>query len=160
MKGWLFTRLESGSVYFTPDVRQRLERHRQLGARSKESGGVLLGRHLLDGSDVIVDEITEPAGSDRRSLTSFFRSIIHHHRAFARWRASGGTCAYLGSWHTHPEPTPHPSSVDLQDWQHALARDRYDGNTLFFAIVGTLETRVWQGAREGAVAPLSMTREV
>ena len=159
MKGWLFARLDSGSLYVTPDVRQRLEKHRQLGTRSKEAGGVLLGRHLIDGRDVIVDEITEPGGSDRRTFSSFFRSLIHQRLAFTRWRASGGTCAYLGSWHTHPEPTPHPSGVDLKDWQHALARDRYDGNALFFAIVGTRETHIWQGARDGALALLNMTRE-
>lgn len=84
MKGWLLARRDVGTIYFTPDVCQRLERHRQFGERSQEAGGVLLGRHLLDCSDVIVDDITEPARSDRRTFASFFRSLAHQSAAFNR----------------------------------------------------------------------------
>jgi integrative and conjugative element protein (TIGR02256 family) len=150
MSGLLFARHDGGTIYFTEPVVRCMHAHRQFSSTSREAGGVLLGRHLLDCQDAIVDEVTEPARTDRRSWAGFFRSLAHHAIAVKRWHASGGTCAYLGSWHTHPEPDPHPSSVDLADWRHALARDHYDGAALFFVIVGTQRLRTWQGDRRAA----------
>lgn len=160
MKGQLYRRQDSGTIYFTGPVVAQLRAHRQTGSRSKEAGGVLLGRHLLGTADVIVDEITQPARSDKRSWSGFFRSLAHHTRAVRRWRESGGTCAYLGSWHTHPEAMPNPSTTDLADWRHALARDRYEGNSLFFVIEGMERMRVWQGTQNGDIEELSLDAEV
>lgn len=42
-----------------------------------EAGGVLLGRHLLDSHDLVVDEVTTPKSGDRRSRFGFFRSKRH-----------------------------------------------------------------------------------
>lgn len=159
MKGWLFARQDAGTLYVTGEVVRQLLGHRQLGAGSCEAGGVLLGRHLRDCNDLIVDELTQPMRGDRRSWAGFFRSLAHHTQALRRWRRSGGTCAYLGSWHTHPQPDPVPSGTDLDDWRHALARDRYEGDNLFFAIVGTQRTRLWQGRRGGAIAEIVLTKE-
>jgi integrative and conjugative element protein (TIGR02256 family) len=160
VKGYLFARRDEGTVYFGPMVVQQLLRHRQIGASGQEAGGVLLGRQLLDCQDIIVDEITEPARKDRRTWGSFFRSLAHQATAFKRWRQSDGTCAYLGSWHTHPQGDPTPSGTDLSDWHHALARDRYEGDNLFFMIVGTTRVRLWQGERMGTIEEIQMTREV
>src|SRR5690606_30966898 len=122
--------------------------------------GVLLGRHLLDCDDIIVDEITEPTRTDRRSWTGFFRSLAHQTLTFQRWRRSGGRCAYLGLWHTHPEADPHPSQVDLADWRRALTRDRYDAAALFVVIVGTQRLRIWQGDRHAAIQEIHVKQEV
>ena len=149
--GLLFVRHDIGTVYFTDAVVCRMLAHRQHGTQSREAGGVLLGRHLLDCDDLVVDELTEPTRSDRRSWASFFRSLAHQTRTFNRWRRSRATCAYLGSWHTHPEANPHPSNTDFEDWRHALARDRYEGDNLFFVIVGTRRLRVWQGNRRAGI---------
>ena len=46
-----------------------------------EAGGVLLGRHLLDSLDVVVDEVSTPQNEDRRRRNSFFRSSTHEHIA-------------------------------------------------------------------------------
>lgn len=114
-----------------------------------EAGGVLLGRHLLDSRDVVVDEVTTPQSSDRRSRFGFFRSRRHEALAQERWRKQAGTSAYLGLWHTHPEHDPTPSSVDRQDWQQAVAGDAFEGDRLFFPIVGTNFIRVWTLSRRG-----------
>lgn len=159
MKGLHFSRIDAGTLYLTADVVRRLQAHRQLDPGSREAGGVLLGRHLLDSDDLIVDDLTEPSRGDRRSWASFFRSMGHQAKALARWHRSGGTCAYLGSWHTHPEPDPKPSGTDIGDWQHALARDRYEGDNLFFAIVGTVRMRVWQGTRRAQLEELHVSKE-
>lgn len=108
-----------------------------------EAGGVLLGRHLLDSEDVVVDEVTVPQSTDRRTRFSFFRSKKHETIAKERWEAEASTLAYLGLWHTHPEDSPTPSSVDMSDWVQAVAKDTFDGPRLFFLIVGRKEIRVW-----------------
>lgn len=108
-----------------------------------EAGGVLLGRHLLDSEDVVADEVTTPQSTDLRGRFSFFRSSKHEALARERWQAQLSTLAYLGLWHTHPEKDPTPSSVDHRDWQNAVANDTFEGEHLFFPIIGTHRIRVW-----------------
>ncbi|MBP0633180.1 MULTISPECIES: Mov34/MPN/PAD-1 family protein [unclassified Cupriavidus] len=120
----------------------------------REAGGVLLGRFLLDSADVVVDEVTTPQGSDRRSRFGFFRSKKHEALARERWQGQKNTLAYLGLWHTHPEEDPTPSSVDRADWQQAVSRDTFEGDYLFFPIVGTQRIRVWCLSRGGSFREL------
>lgn len=119
-----------------------------------EAGGVLLGRHLLDGNDVVVDEVTIPQCGDRRTRFGFFRSRHHEALAQERWRRQAETSAYLGLWHTHPEPTPTPSNVDYRDWQQAVLGDTFDGDRLFFPIIGAACICVWTLSRRGTLRQL------
>jgi integrative and conjugative element protein (TIGR02256 family) len=120
----------------------------------REAGGVLLGRHLLDAPDVVVDEVTTPQTTDRRSRFGFFRSKKHEALARERWKDQVSTVAYLGLWHTHPEEDPTPSGTDRADWQQAVSNDTFEGERLFFPIVGTQRIRVWTLSRRGAVREL------
>lgn len=124
-----------------------------------EAGGVLLGRHLLDSHDLVVDEVTTPKSGDRRSRFGFFRSKRHEALAQARWAQQAGTGAYLGLWHTHPEEDPTPSGVDRQDWAQAVSNDGFDGDRLFFPIVGTHRVRVWTLSRRGTFKELKENKE-
>jgi integrative and conjugative element protein (TIGR02256 family) len=132
---------------------------RQTRRRDAEAGGILLGRHLLGVPHVVVDEVTMPSKDDARRFTFFRRSHATHQQIIdARWAASGGTCQYLGEWHTHPEPVPHASSVDMADWRRRLREDVFDGDSLLFVIVGTDAIRVWEGARANKLlTPLDQT---
>lgn len=121
-----------------------------------EAGGVLLGRHLLDSHDVAIDEVSTPQNTDRRSRFSFFRSNKHEQVAHQRWLQEHNTSAYLGLWHTHPEHDPTPSGIDQSDWQQAVAGDTYEGDRLFFPIVGTKCIRVWTLSRRGAFRELKL----
>lgn len=121
-----------------------------------EAGGVLLGRHLLDSHDVVVDEVSTPQNSDRRSRFAFFRSSRHEDLARQRWLEQDRTSAYVGLWHTHPEPNPNPSSIDRRDWQQAVSGDTFDGDRLFFPIVGTERIRVWCLSRHGSIRELKL----
>ena len=123
-----------------------------------EAGGALLGRHLLDSEDLVVDEVTTPQKHDRRSRFSFFRSKQHGVVARARWAERDSTMAYLGLWHTHPERDPMPSGVDRRDWEQALANDVFEGDRLFFPIVGTDRIRVWSKTRGGPIEELEELR--
>lgn len=138
-------------------VRQ-LRAHAQLSRLQTEAGGVLLGRHLIDTPDLVVDEVTVPQKEDRRSRFGFFRSRQHGEVARARWAAANETIAYLGLWHTHPERDPTPSDVDLRDWEKATAQDVFEGDHLFFTIVGTERIRVWSKMRHGQINELQEVR--
>ena len=120
----------------------------------REAGGVMMGRHLLDSHDVVVDEVSPPQDADRRSRFNFFRSRKHEQVARQRWLEEHSTSAYLGLWHTHPERDPTPSGVDQNDWQQAVAGDTYEGDRLFFPIVGTHYIRVWTISRRGVLREL------
>lgn len=119
-----------------------------------EAGGVLLGRHLLDSLDVAVDEVTTPQCGDRRSRSGFFRSATHERIVRRRWGEQLQTLAYLGLWHTHPEPDPSPSNADRRDWAQAVAGDTFEGDHLFFPIVGTDRIRIWTLSRRGTFREL------
>lgn len=125
----------------------------------REAGGVLLGRHLLDSHDLVVDEVTAPQSADRRSRFGFFRSKRHEALARDRWAQQAGTGAYLGLWHTHPEADPTPSGVDRQDWAQAVSSDGFDGDRLFFPIIGTSRIRVWTLSRHGTFKELKESKK-
>lgn len=135
---------------------KQMQAFAQRRSGDREAGGVLLGRHLLDSRDVVVDEVSPPQSSDRRSRYGFFRSSKHELLARQRWLEESSTSAYLGLWHTHPEPDPTPSGVDQRDWQKAVAGDTYEGDRLFFPIVGTDCIRIWTLSRRGTYRELKL----
>lgn len=126
----------------------------------REAGGVLFGRHLLDSHDIVVDDVSTPQSSDRRSRYSFFRSAKHEQLARQRWEEQKSTSAYLGLWHTHPETDPSPSSVDRGDWSQAVSRDAFEGDRLFFPIIGTRNIRIWTLSRRGMFRELKLQIKV
>lgn len=122
----------------------------------REAGGILMGRHLLDSNDLVVDEVSTPQDTDRRDRCNFFRSRKHEQVSRLRWLQEHNTSAYLGLWHTHPERDPSPSGVDRHDWQQAVTSDTYEGDRLFFPIIGTHRIRVWTISRRGALRELQL----
>jgi integrative and conjugative element protein (TIGR02256 family) len=141
-------------LIFTDEAVQQLRAHAQRTRQQTEAGGALLGRHLLDSPDLVVDEVTVPQKADRRSRFFFFRSRQHEEVARTKWAEAKGTLAYLGLWHTHPETDPVPSSVDRRDWEKAVAQGTFEGDRLFFLIVGTERMRVWTKARAQPIQEL------
>lgn len=137
-------------LIFVEQAVEQMVAFRQCSWWHSEAGGVLLGRHLLDTDDIVVDEVTTPQKSDRRNRFSFFRSKKHGKIAQSRWTEEASTLAYLGLWHTHPEADPNPSGVDRQDWKQAMSTDTFHGDRLFFPIVGIERIRVWSMTRDGA----------
>lgn len=147
-EGMVFRRSSGAVVKIDSVALSRMLEFQQFEAHQPEAGGVLLGRHLLGCRDVVIDEVTSPMPGDLREPLAFHRSQGEHQQVMdERWRSSEGTCLYLGEWHTHPEPWPRPSRIDLDGWFHRLRTDHFDGESLFFVIVGTREVRAWEGFR-------------
>jgi integrative and conjugative element protein (TIGR02256 family) len=136
-------------IEFSQEALKQMQTYKQQQAGSCEAGGVLLGRKLLDSGDWVVDAVTTPQATDKRSRFSFFRAKHPHQAAIDKvWAESGGTTGYLGEWHTHPEANPIPSRKDYSEWKKALKRFSYDGDSLFFAIVGTSEIATFVGCKQ------------
>ncbi|WP_413185820.1 Mov34/MPN/PAD-1 family protein [Paraburkholderia sacchari] len=100
-----------------------------------EAGGILLGRRRGNHFEVVL--ATEPAATDRRSRLSFVReSHGHQEQAVELWERSLGKIGYVGEWHTHPEVTPVPSPVDIDQWSQLPTRNA-NGSPVLGVIVGT-----------------------
>ena len=142
-----FVKTDGSRIIFDKTVVATFLTCRQNSLSKPEAGGLLLGRHLKEGSHIAVDRVSEPMLGDRQERNSFFRGEGHEKFAHKYWLTSYGTCAYLGNWHTHPSPNPFPSKTDLHDWRNVLKNDIYEGTHLYFVIVGIKEIHCWIGSR-------------
>jgi integrative and conjugative element protein (TIGR02256 family) len=150
----VFERRRGGRLKISHRAVSQMVVYRQELPSRKEAGGVLLGRRIQGGGDVVVDLVTTPMPGDRRTRTTFHRARSRHQAEIDRvWRESHGTSVYLGEWHTHPEKWPQPSWVDRADWCRKVIFDRFSG-PIFFLILGTTAVTAWEGRR--MVYPNSM----
>lgn len=136
-----------GLVRVSAALLDRFKQFRQLIRQAPESGGVLIGKHLKSGGVLLIDQLTPPQKYDKQGRCEFYRSSEHNKLVNEIWKNSNGHSTYVGLWHSHPEPLPNYSSIDKQDWQKALTQSRYEGNKLFFVIVGQTHIRMWMGVR-------------
>lgn len=143
-----FTKTDKHRIVFDEAVVATFISYTQNGLSETEAGGLLLGRHVKGGSHIAVDIVSEPMCGDKRTRTSFFRGKGHERFAHECWHTSNATCAYLGNWHTHPERNPAPSAIDLHDWNNVLKNDIYEGEYLYFVIVGINGVHCWEGCRQ------------
>lgn len=143
-------------------VTEQLFSFRQLKNSSPESGGIILGRLLIDNTDIIIDEISSPGPKDFRSRFSFLRRRDSaQKRVDSAWNQSNGTLVYLGEWHTHPEDIPTPShSIDLKEWRRISKEASFEQDFLLFLIVGRTQTNAWELEKAtGKVTQLQSVRQ-
>lgn len=142
----VYVRPNGGRIKLPVDLITSIHVYIQDDRKKPEAGGVMMGRHIIDSQDVVIDKITFPMPGDRATRTTFFRKKRAHQMIIDReWDASNHTCTYLGEWHTHPESHPSPSCIDRYNWKRKLKNDIIDSDSLFFLIVGTSELRIWEG---------------
>lgn len=152
-----FRNAQGDGLKLTATVVQQMLVYAQHKTALHEAGGILLGRYILDSNDAVVDEVTIPAPGDIRTRRKFVRSTQGHQDLTDKaWSNSRGTRHYLGEWHTHPEPVPKPSQVDLMNWRRLLAHYRHDPDPLYFVIVGTEIVCAWEGYKQGTVEVLML----
>lgn len=123
----------------------RLLSFQQQDACAFESGGLLMGRRIVESLDCIVDEITSPMIDDVQKRNFFFRGKGHLAKQVEYWTSTETTGQLLGVWHTHPEPDPTPSGTDRKDWETVLKKCGKQEKPLFFLIIGLEYVRVWIG---------------
>lgn len=101
-------------------------------AGTHEVGGVLLGYRR--GEDIEIVNATFPSNGDKSSRNKFERLSRHHQLvAMKFWKASQKKIDWVGEWHTHPEKTPTPSTIDIKSWRQLVSRH---GSPMSFIILG------------------------
>ncbi|MEW5953163.1 MAG: Mov34/MPN/PAD-1 family protein [Bacillota bacterium] len=138
-----------GRLKVAPQPLSKMLSYQQHQHDVTESGGLVAGRYLLDCDDIVIDVVTVPMKGDIQERYFFKKNAINHQRLLEmHWKQSKGTCNYIGDWHTHPEPIPHPSSHDCDQWLKVLKETKTDQVFIFFIVVGTQQVRIWQGFRK------------
>ena len=113
-------------------VIEQLKKYIQLSSCSTEAGGLLIGYER--GNHFEITNITYPYKEDIRDINYFERKDKKHINTLKYIRKlSLGAKSYLGEWHTHPEPNPRPSSLDITEWKKTA---NYNEDILLFLIVG------------------------
>ncbi|WP_300179632.1 Mov34/MPN/PAD-1 family protein [uncultured Aliivibrio sp.] len=147
------------SLLLYDEVILKLKEYQQLNRDDKEACGVLIGGYDTNKSLYIISDITTPLPEDIRSRTSFKMLDKGHQKAVdSAFGNSGGKKIYLGTWHTHPEAHPEPSSVDIDDWKKCMKRN--EGRNLFFVIVGKESFRIFVYSEVESGFNLLMTRSI
>lgn len=147
------------SLLLYDEVILKWKEYQQLKIGDKEACGVLIGGYDTNKPLYIVSDITTPLPEDIRSRTSFRMLDKGHQKAVdSAFENSGGKKIYLGTWHTHPEAHPEPSSVDIDDWKKCMKRN--EGRNLFFVIVGKESFRIFVYSEVESGFNLLMTRSI
>ncbi|WP_195431963.1 Mov34/MPN/PAD-1 family protein [Morganella morganii] len=132
----------------SPQVISMLAQWKQRNFLSKEAGGLILGFLDKETNGLLAESLTVPGRGDKRSRTGFFRSDRHQIEAEQWNRSTNGRGTQLGLWHTHPEPNPTPSGVDLSDCHNVLRTGSFPSEGLLYLIVGTCTIGCWYAQRE------------
>ena len=125
---------DSAELVILPDtVLEHFRRYQQLSKRDTEAGGQLFGR--IQGKTINIEEATGPRRSDIRSRYSYIpdRKAEQHE---INERFSSGL-HFIGDWHTHPEPIPHPSGTDLDNMRECVKKSRRAVSGFLLIIIGT-----------------------
>ena len=109
--------------------------HRQLNAGAAEAGGQLFAR--LSEGRIDVEVATGPNPADRRSRLYSAPSRVHERREIRELHRRG--LHYVGDWHTHPQPVPSPSDVDLRNISEIFRQSRHSYAGILLVIIGQLE---------------------
>lgn len=119
-----------------------MKRYVQNGPFRRESGGVLIGRELVEGGLVVVEHMTVPMPGDRRGRFSFDRRDSAHVDFYNKLNEEACINAYIGEWHTHPERIPNPSVRDRRNWSKIWDED-FARPVQYHVIAGTEEIGFW-----------------
>ena len=110
-----------------------MTRFQQTGACDREAGGQLFA--IFEGSDTLIVEATPPKLFDRRTRHRFRPNRILQRREIRHRHRRG--LHFVGDWHTHPEPSPHPSADDLKNMQECFRKSVHDLRAFAMIILGT-----------------------
>ena len=108
-------------LHLPPDLNEKLKVELRRAA-SREIGGLLVGEHVGDAEFRLVDLSVQRSGGNG---ACFVRRPEQHaaflKEFFARTDGAYERFNYIGEWHSHPNFTPTPSSVDLRQMQDIVA---------------------------------------
>lgn len=115
------------------EVLSKIAHYRQTQVRAPESGGMLFAR--IEAGCVRIVHATEPNGEDKRSRFSFTPALKRQQAVIESQFKAG--LHFVGEWHTHPEPSPTPSGLDLNSMNECFRKSTHQLKGLVMLIVGT-----------------------
>lgn len=137
--------IDNGSrkIKFCDNTLQVMKKYIQTNCKSCEAGGILVGRENCGNSNLIIEFITEPMPSDRRSRCRYLRKDVGHLNFFKRvHEENDGIYGYIGEWHTHPEKIPQYSFIDSSNWKKIGKEMK--GGIQYHVIAGIQEVGIWE----------------
>lgn len=97
---------------------------KQVKSFQKETCGVLIGSYDFITHEITIEVCTSPFKKDISKRFSFTLKDLGHQKVVdAQHNKSAGESFYLGTWHTHPESNPTPSTIDVDDWNKCVIRN-------------------------------------
>ena len=145
---------------FSDAVITHLEKWRQLRFWQAEAGGLLFAR--LSADEVLVELATGPRRTDRRGRWSYHPDRAAEQREIDERHPQG--LYFVGTWHSHPEPIPRPSGVDLHSLAESFRLSTHHLNAFVLAIIGQqptpdgLTVMVGDGATVISLKPIDAAR--
>lgn len=119
-------------LVFTASVVAHMERHRQLWFWQAEAGGSLFAR--FSDEQVVIERATGPRKTDRRTRYTYEPDRRAEQFEIDDLHLQG--LMFVGTWHSHPEPVPTPSPVDLRSLDESFTLSRHSLNAFVLAIMG------------------------
>jgi integrative and conjugative element protein (TIGR02256 family) len=125
--------IEGPGVILCGAALETMLKYRQLCATDKEAGGQLFAR--FEGRDTFITDATPPKPLDIRKRIGFKpNQWIQRLDIKAKYLLGKH---FVGDWHTHPEPIPSPSQVDLTSASECFKQSRHQLKAFVMIIVGT-----------------------
>lgn len=137
--------LPNGNVVdLLSEVLSTMSGWKQRDSSSPESCGFILGYMNSETKNVTLSSVTLPRNNAFCSrIFCKLKTLVHFQQLKEHERNKN---YYMGTWHTHPERIPNPSSIDWNDWQDTLEKDTTGCEFAFFVIIGLEEFRIWAGS--------------
>jgi integrative and conjugative element protein (TIGR02256 family) len=117
-------------IRFTEDSVDTLNQFKQKSGYN-EAGGMLFGH--IDAHVVTIREVSIPNATDQRSRLGFVLGKSSVNGIISRMFKRG--FHYLGDWHTHSDPKPIPSAVDINTIRASFNKTRHDLNLMIIFIL-------------------------
>lgn len=108
----------------------------QLSHNDKERGGILIGEIYPDSNTIAIIEIYESMKAKASKYSIEIDNVEMQFIIDKVHQNSSGLRNYLGDWHTHPEPIPHPSSIDNRTFKDRVRKSKLNKNFLLNMIIG------------------------
>jgi integrative and conjugative element protein (TIGR02256 family) len=129
-----------------PSVLDAFYNFRQIHDES-EAGGLLFAK--FDFPTIRIAAATTPHKTDQRWKTLFVPNRFLQRLTINTHFKKGDH--FVGEWHTHPEPNPTPSKLDVKSMREAFLKSNHELNYFIMVIVGNRSDSLvlWVSAHDG-----------
>ena len=158
---WQFF-LDEGLLTINEKSIQVFYKHRQLQANSTEAGGLLFA--TIDFPNIEISVASQPFRKAFRSRTRFSIPVKQRKKMIDKMFNKG--LHFIGEWHTHPENSPTPSSLDLKSMEQLYIQSKHQLENFLMIIVGNdpEHLNLWASLHNGSsfqqLTPCNSNQEI